>query len=300
MKKILILTAHGLGDNILGLPCAKFIKEAQVDIVSCSRDEVYQPLESLFKGRFNLSQHPLKDSWGSDNWILDNQHALSSLRSNYDEIYYVIPDLLFNSPLAFPFKKYNCHPQAIKTTRLLTDSFAPSKTVYVGLVTSTDGYLYGDIPSLLNQLAGELPDYTIYFPMVSKWGDRELNLGNFNIPFRTNVFIDFNPSFKDSIEWMKKSAYGIYTDNGSSHIAYHLGQPRLLLDPRFGLSENTLPWIARWRETLDDSIHIATNYKEVASLVAINLRVPQTTLVPRCAVLNQSYVDWMRLLFFKY
>ncbi len=302
-NKVLILNSHGLGDSILGIQCAHFVAQKigkeKVTIFSCTRDEVFQPLYFLFGDLFELYQHPHKEKWGHDNWILNNQEDLKSL-SFYDEIYYSIPDLLFKHPLAFDYQKYNTNPQVIKQTRLLTHKFRPEKRIYVGLATSTEGYLYSNIPALLRKLGNEIPDHEIYFSNVKNWAGRDLNYGDLS-DMPNNVVIHENPKFYESLAILGKSCLGLYTCNGPSHCGFQFGQPRIILDPQY----NKELWTARWREDVSECININTSINDVISLVKENINTPQTLSLPRQKVLeilirNNYNVDWSKELLFKF
>ncbi len=294
VERTKILTAHGLGDNILGLQCASFIPGCQV--ISCSRDDVFRPLDYLFSARFQLRQSDLKDKWGHENYILSNQQELNELQKD-GPVYFVIPDLLFRGPLAFDYRKYNLSPPAIRSRRLLMADWKPQKIVYVGLCTSTDGYLYHDIPGLLKNLGAALPDYIIYFPNLKQWAGRYLSYGDLS-NLGGNVHIHENPDFCESLDFLKRSAYGIFTDNGPSHVAYQLGMPRLLLDPRVGAAN--IAWRARWRETDEESIQITIDPKAITEIVKTNLETPETLLIRRTEVWVNRFPNWPRELIFKY
>lgn len=303
MNKVLILGSHGMGDSIQSLQCAHFVSnqtgKENVDVISCTRDEVFHPLNHLFGDLFELFQHPKKETWGHDNYILNNQSELESL-SYYNEIYYSIPDLLYHHPLAFDYQKYNTNPQLIKQTRLLAHKYKPTKRVYLGLCSSTDGYLYNNISQLIRRLGQELPDFEFYFPNVKVWADKMMDYDDLsNMP--SNVTIHENPNFCESLEIMKTCCYGVYTCNGPSHSAFQLGQPRLLLDPQY----NKVLWCARWREDMSECVDINTSVTDVVNIVKSNLLVPSTTLIPRQKVLdilikNDYQVDWRKELLWKY
>jgi hypothetical protein len=305
-KKTLILVAGGIGDCILGFQCAHFVKQAKkaVDVVVCSRKEVFIPLEYLFWQDFNVKHHPEHSKWGDDNWILKNQKEICAYEDEhpeYDEIYYVVPDLLYRNEGAFNFKKYNTHPQIIKSTRLLTNRRSLSKDnqyIYCALTSSTPGYSYHDTPKLLSELGERLTSKTIYFPKVNSWAGTNITYGNLD-KLPSNVHIDNDPDIIDSIQIMQQSEYVICLDNGLSHIAWHLGIPRLLLDSRYGFTRNCNPWTVRWKEDLLESIVLQCPPEQIADLVELNLRIPQTTLLPRQFVLNNLKMDWKSELLLK-
>ena len=123
-NKVLFIGSGGIGDAILSLNCAKFVQDRigkeNVYCLMCVRDEVYRPLEYLFNNLFNLEQHYDKEKWSNNNnWILSNKGELDRFYSTFNEIYYVLPDLLFKNSLRFDYEKYNVHPQIIKQNRLL-------------------------------------------------------------------------------------------------------------------------------------------------------------------------------------
>lgn len=301
MSEICILGSHGFGDSILSLQCAHYVKQSgkQADIISCTRNKVFEPLDYLFGDLFDISQHPKKEEWGHENWILNNQQELQYI-SAYKEIYYAIPDLLFKSPLAFDYAKYNTNPQLIRQTRLLTHKYKPTRKIYLGLCSSTDGYLYNNINHLIRKLGRELPEYEFYFPNVKTWANKEIDYDDLdNMPL--NVTIHENPDFCESLDIMKTCCYGIYTCNGPSHAAFQLGQNRLILDPQY----NKTLWQARWREDTSECIDINSSINDIVNVVKSNLEIPQTTLIPRQKVLdllirNNYEVSWNKELLFKF
>lgn len=306
-EDILILVAHGIGDHLLGIQCAKSVLDVNpqktIRIISCSRDEVFKPLKYCFP---EIEQHPLKEKWGENNWILNNLEELESIKYQYPEIYYIVPDLLMRGPLSFAYKKYNLDPSIIASKRLLLHKRENIKnSIYVGLGTTTGGYDYKQIRKLIVLLAKRMSSYQIIVPIITKWANQSTNLfkelGD-NVP--GNVVIKENPCFISSLEDLFSSCYGIYTDNGPSHIAYHVGQPRCILDPRMPEFQNDcrhLPWCARWRENCyNDSVPINSTPENIAELVAINITLPQTNLLPKNLVINNLTVDWPVKLYFKY
>jgi hypothetical protein len=183
----------------------------------------------------------------------------------------------------------------IRATRILEASMQREDMIYLGLMTTTAGYSYGEPISLATNLAYSLPLYKIYFPIINTWAGKDIK--SIDIPSRlpSNLIIEFNPQFNDAIDNLAKSSYFVGTDNGPSHIAYHLGIPRLILDPQF----NKLPWIARWREDYLESIPINTPVETVTSIVKMNLDIPQTTLIPRMVCLTYGDANWDHLLWLK-
>lgn len=309
-KRFLILTAGGIGDQVLGFQCADSInlfkektnEKLSVTVCCCARNEVFKPLRYLFDQKFTVFQHQEEERWATNRFLENNLHLLEVFKQQYDTIYFVVPDHLFRHPLSFPYLEFDTYPQIIRSNRLLLDRYYPQGDIYVGLVTSTEGYLYYAIPELLIALAEKFPDRLIHFPLLKKWNNKPLYLGDFRIDFPKNVLIYANPDINDQIDLIRRSSYGIYTDNGMSHIAFQLGQPRLLLDPRFEMDSirRSIPWLARWREDLTESVSIKTQPEEVARCVETNLRVPETMLLPRNMVLKNLNEDWSRELIFKY
>lgn len=300
MKQVLIVAGGGIGDCIQGLQCAEmaFRQRFNPTILIASRENVYNPLNYLFGGDYNVVY--LGDKYTREQ-LNEDQQFIQDLKSKYNctHYYYHEPDLLYRNPCRFDFEYFLCNPQTIRQQRLLLHRWKPEKIIYVGLVSTTEGYLYSKIPELLLSLAVGFPDYEIYFPNVEKWADKTIKYGEFsNLP--KNVTIDNNPTIEQSFEILMKSVYGIYTDNGPSHISFQLGQNRLLLDPRFGIHRSSVPWIARWRESIEDSIPIQTPPEEVTKLVKVNLEVPQTLLLPKAYVVNQLQSNWSESLYFKY
>ena len=135
--------------------------------------------------------------------------------------------------------------------------------------------------------------------MVKKWNKEINNLGNFDISLPSNVLIHHDPKFEESLHFLKRSCYGIFTCNGPSHLAYQLGIPRLVLDPQY----DKAPWISRWKEDYEECIPISTPQNEISELVFHNIRSPETTLIDRkriLSLLKNEFRDWKSILYLKF
>ena len=293
---------HGLGDCILSLQISHLLKQKQIKHTTLisTRDEIYKPLYHIFANELNLNQ--IDQKYANDNALIHNQDYIKEIASihNSDNITYNVPDLLFRNPLAFKYNDYGLNPQLIKKTRILSHLFNTKENIiYCGLLTTTKGYMYHNIPLLLRSLAEHLPNYTIYFPKIKSW-DKDLDYtGDFKAEFPSNVWIDDNPQFEKSLDVLTKSKYGIFTCNGPSHIAYQIGIPRLILDPQF----NRIPWMARWKEDYEECIDINTQSNDITALVVNNINNPETLLVDRKILLNfikSGYNSWKDIFYLKY
>jgi hypothetical protein len=295
MQKILLIGAHGLGDCLLAVQCAKHLKQKGFlpTIAFSTRDEIYKPLHHLFYTQFNIKQ--ISEAFSEDNLLLKDKALWDSITSGFDEAYYILPDLLFNNEHAFPCEKFGTNMQHLKSIKLLESQYSPTKSIYLGLMTTTPGYLYDSPVHLAQILAKILPDYQIILPMISQWASKTIPI--FTIPDKApdNLVFDVKPDFIASIEKLKQAAYFIGTDNGPSHLAYHLTIPRLILDPQY----NRAPWIARWKENYLESVPITSSVFDVADLVRTNLQIPQTTLLPRMFCLTNPFAKWKDTLLLK-
>lgn len=302
MDKLINIGGHGLGDCILSLQISHLLKERSIEHINLisTRNEVYEPLNFIFSKKFQFSQIDTKFS--HENNILFQDSLQDEIKKSHksSNITYNVPDLLFRSPLSLNYKNYGLTPSLIKETRVFTDYPRLNKNIiYCGLCSTTDRYVYKNIPILLLRLAEFLPSYTIYFPKVDKWDKDINNLGNFNIQYPDNVFIHENPSFIDSLEWLTQSSYGIFTCNGPSHIAYHLGIPRLVLDPQF----SKIPWISRWKENYNECIPMDTDINLIGQLVSANINYPQTQMIDSKIILDlivRNNTSWEDIFYFKF
>jgi len=298
---LLNLGGHGLGDCILALQISSLLTAQNIEHVNCisTRDQIFKPLNYIFGKKFKL--HQVNEVITENNNIVLNQKLQNQLKQEFScsDLTYNVPDLLFHNPLALDFSQYNLNPQLIKKHRVLLDNKQKKENIiYCGLATSTPGYLYKDLQNLLLSLASSLPDYQIYFPNIKSW-DKEIDMGNFNMEFPSNVYIHENPNFEDSLDVLLKSKYGIFTCNGPSHVAYQIGIPRLILDPQF----NKLPWISRWKEDYEECVPLNLNYSLIKDIVYNNIMFPQTILFDRKMLANlliNNQTDWSKILFFKY
>lgn len=300
--KLINIGGHGLGDCILALQISYLLKYKQIQhkTLISTRDEIFKPLFHIFKNELEFEK--IDNKYAHENSLLNNQEYYNELAKNYNSRYitYNVPDLLFRNPLGFNYKVYGLNPQIIKKTRVLTAHFPiKEKIIYCGLTTSTNGYMYSNIPNLLRGLAEYLPDYMIYFPKVTNWDKEILYSNSFDINFPKNVFIHENPNFEDSLDYLAKSCYGIFTCNGPSHVAYQIGIPRLILDPQF----ERIPWMSRWKEDYEECISINTEYNDIIKLIVNNIKYPETTLIDRKKMLEliqNGHENWKDIFYLKY
>lgn len=297
MSKVAIIGGHGMGDCLMAIQCAEFVRRTgkEYKVIVSARDEVFKPLKHMLGVLHDLIQ--VDESYASNNNLLNDESLFEFLTKDYEEKYYVIPDLLFNNKHTFDFKKYGTNPQMIRSTRLLDNRTRAvvRPMIYLGLMSTTPGYTYDDILSLARAMAITNPQYEVYLPLVNKWAGKDIK--NFDVPANlpSNLKIDVNPDFLKSLDILKEACYFVGTDNGPSHLAYHLGTPRLILDPQY----NRVPWIARWREDYLESIPINTSVENIVEIVRLNLKIPQTSLLPRVSILMNPGVDWKQLMYMK-
>jgi hypothetical protein len=299
--RLVNIGGHGLGDCILSLQISYLLNQKNIphkNLIS-TRNDVYKPLWYIFGNEFELKQ--IDEKYANDNALLKDDLILNEVKNKYgSDITYNVPDLLFKHPLAFKYEDYGLNPQLIKKTKTLTKHFSKKENIiYCGLCSTTEGYVYNDIPGLLKSIAEYLPQYIIYFPMIKSWDKKIDNLGDFSINFPPNVFIHEDPSFEDSLDYLTKSVYGVFTCNGPSHIAYQLGLPRLVLDPQYG----RIPWMIRWKEDFEECLPIYLDKESIAKVVYNNITIPQTTMIDRKILLdliNKGYNNWKDIFYFKF
>jgi hypothetical protein len=292
---IAMIGCGGIGDCLLSYQCGYHAETLGHEIwyFHPVRNEVFRVLNHIFP---NCKQ--IDESYDEGNNFEKDVRVRAKFMKeyqNFDVYYWVVPDLLFNNDYTFPYWQFDIHPQTIKQTRVLTHKWKKdiyNPIIYCALATSTPNYDYPYLRQLLIDLAGSLSSHTIYFPNITKWGDKELSFGDLtNLP--SNVWIDDNPDFLDSLKVLKRSEYCISTCNGVSHLSYHLGIPRLILDPQFGKPA----WISRWKEQENECIDRLTDPGTVARIVRTNIEMPQTTLIDRKYLLYDQ--DWERVLMLK-
>jgi len=302
-SRLINIGGHGLGDCLLSLQISYYLSKFNIDHVNLlsTREQIYKPLWYIFGNRFDIQR--IDEGYTQDNALIKNSELLDKLKKEFqsNNITYNVPDLLFHHPLAFNYGDYGLNPQIIKKTRVLADFHLDKKdkVIYCGLATSTNGYVYHNIPALLKTLAEFLPDHTIYFPYISHWDKPISNLGDFSSEFPSNVYIDINPEFEKSLDVLKKSSYGIFTCNGPSHVAFHLGIPRLVLDPQF----NRLPWISRWKEDYEECAPISLDKNMISQIVFHNIKSPQTLMFDRKFLINlieEGKTNWNNILYYKF
>lgn len=286
---VVIVNSGGIGDQIEGFKCAHHIpKTKKVKILSCSRNEVFAPLKHLFGNQFNIEQ--IAENTADNYRLLFDSELMNRLKGNAEEIYFSTPDLLYSGPYAFDYQKYDVSLPVLKSTRLLLNKYEPKNEVYLGLMSTTPGYLYENIVALAQGLARNLPNYLIHLPILTKWANQDIRIPGVPVEHPPdNLICYYDPDFIEQLEIQRKCCYGIYSCNGMSHSAFHFGQPRAILDPQFKKSL----WISRWKEVPDDCIDIKTPIFDILRLVVTNLKVPQTQLLPHKYVLNVIQRDGM-------
>lgn len=309
-KKILCISAGGSGDIILGCQVTHHIQKkvgpGNVELLCLARNETFKPIELLFGDQMIIKQHELKERWGENYQLITNPDLLKQIKKDYSEVYIVIPDLLFRArEYSFDFNKYNCSPQTVIQTRLLTHKSKLEKIVYCAFAnTTTKGYNYTETKKLVELLAYLLPDYKFYVPVLSKWNNEEIIGADKNVELNNlsgNVLIDFDPTWERAISFMSCSKFIIALDSAPFHLAYQFGIERVCLDPHFGYLNNQHIWGARWRNTgMNDSIAINSPPEMIAQLVVTNIMIPQTTLLPKWFVYNNLEKDWVSYLGFKF
>ena len=298
MKSVRIIAGDGVGGQIEAYQCAYHVKRAGdfVEVLSCSRDEVFRPIKYFFGDMFPIVQ--IKEDY--QNQIISDEFLFNELKGNYDECYLCWPDLVFQHPKSFNYKKYNVSIKTIKNTKLLLEKRKPAeKLIYLGLLSNTDHYTYQYIPQLAVKLATTLPDHLIYLSVLTNWAGKKIPEIKFDfVP--NNLFIHENPDFINSLEYLERSVYCISTDNGIMHCCFQYGIDRLILDPQWGNGKNVIPWQVRWRSTMEDSISIDNFPNDIVRLVKTNLEIPQTTILSKNFVLNNLNSNWASELLFKF
>jgi hypothetical protein len=293
-KDITIMGAHGLGDAILSLKCSHFVEKSgyKVNRLVAVRDDIFRPLHFLYPEIEQVSE-----KYSSNNEIITNESLRREIIQDDSNFYYTIPDLLYRGPFSFDYKRFDTNPELIRATRTLTHLYCPNKLIAFCLATSTPGYLYKDIGSLIRKTAELLPEYTIYFPKITKWADTNITYGDLsNLP--SNVWLSENPDFLESLTIMFTAEFAITTCNGPSHIFHELGTNKLTLDPQFG----KYGWISRWKSNYLDCID--TDSDLISKLIETLVKIPQTTLIPRLdvarIVAQYPNPDWAAGLLFKF
>lgn len=303
MSKILIMGGgDGFGGLTLAFQCAYFASLGGYDQVtvglSCS-DTAFDVLHYLFSDNYTIQKYPIEDSL--NHAILYDEGRRAVVTAGYDEFYYVCPDLLFRNPYAFLAKEFGTNFATLKSTRLLTHKAYRQNIIYCALNSSTEGYSYSKTKELLRGLGETFPDYQIKVPALDNWAGIKLNVDQFAGPFPSNVTISKNPDIVESFYELVNSEFCVCLDNGASHVSYHLGHNRVLLDPRHNWKRETLPWRIRWRQTDHDSVPISTAPSEIISLIKLNKDIPQTELIPKPILINNLHgVDWAREMIWKF
>lgn len=294
-QEINIINSDGCGGALLAFSYADYFKNLGFDVkvFYSARNECFLPIKHLFPETIQIEE-------GLAEKMAENEDIFKKFKEENicDYQFLIWPDLLNCHKHSPDLDFFKINLKTIYSKRLLVENFVKFKIIYLGLLSNTTGYSYRDIGGLAIKLAQTLPDYKIYLPILRNWASKEIPPIILPEVIPSNLMIDDKPDLINNIEVMKGSIYGIYTDNGPQHIAFHLGQNRLVLDPRRGF--NNAMFQARWREDVTDSVSINTSVNDIVKLVKTNLEIPQTNLLPKELVLMNLDTDWKRQLNFKY
>ena len=293
---VAILCSDGTGGSIHGQNCAEIVFKVtgvRPTVFYAARDETFEPIKYLFPDTIQIPE----EFQHNNNFERPGyKERFIGEYGQFDEIYYVVPDLLYQNAHAFDYKRYNTTPTQIKQYRALTHLYKPEKKVFLGLTTTTNGYHYEHIREFIIDLAQRLPDYELYFPSIKQWAGVSLDYTEILKDLPSNVTVAENPSFIDSIKVLCNCEYGIFTCNGLSHIAFSTGQNRLVFDPQF----NRIPFMSRWKETYEELVPFDTPAKQAAKVVEINLRQPISCLIDRKFLFNiEDKTDFERKVLLK-
>lgn len=301
MSEIVNLICNGgVGDCLQAFPIQHFIYKAnKYPLIHVSaRNEVFEPLQFLAEGINKLEQ---LDESLFDEFLKDDNRIKKELNLHEnDEFYLIQPDLLYRHKNSFNYKKYNTTPENIRNTRTLMDKWKPEKLISLFLLSNTINYSYFDIGGLAREIALLLSDFTIYLPVLENWANKTIPKIKLPQNLPSNIEVDTKPNFIENIKKAYKSYYTITGDNAFSHICHHLGTRRLVLDSRFPCNKNSIPWVSRWFENINDHVNIENFPKDLAKLIETNIKIEQTNLLPKDYVLRNLNSDWAWDLLFKY
>lgn len=289
-KRVAIIGAGGGGDLILSRQCGYYVERtgAEVSYFYPVRNEIFNAFRAIFPDSFQLGE-----CYDNGNRFLKDvelRNILVYTYGHFDEIYYVVPDLLFNNKFAFNYKLYNTTPAAIKSTRVLERvNYGGRPRVHISFATSTEGYLYKNIRSFLVFLSDKLPDYDIDVFTMTEWNGKSIeNEDLTGLPNNVNVNEDLH--LGDVFESLQSADYFVGTCNGPSHFSYQFGIDRCIVDPQY----KKIPWVARWKEDESECVPIDTGAATLASLVELNIRHPQTCMISKEYFINDPSLitDW--------
>jgi len=301
-KIVLFGGGDGIGGLLSTFQCAYFVKQAKIfhEVDVSIRQDSGEVLKYLFDDQFNLRIQP--EEYSHNHKIIFDKNLRESIfpETKDENFYYICPDLLHRNPFGFDFRRFNVNLQTLKSTRLLTHRFKPENIIYLGLISSTPGYSYANVRRLIFELSARFKNYTIYCPILDSWAGKDICVLDTRAALPSNVIIDKNPNFVESIKWLEKSELVFCLDNGISHISYHLGNARIFLDPYSQIHQNNCAMHVRWRETLEDSVSMDFAPEYLADLARTIIDTPQTMLINKSFVINNLQYDFSRLMNFKY
>ena len=210
--------------------------------------------------------------------------------------------MLYRNPYAFNWRKYQIHPNTIKSTRLLTHEWKPTNKIFVNLTSTTNNYIPKEIENLIKELGNQFSDYQIFFPKITKWANKIIKYNDF-LDLPSNVEIKENPTWKETIENLKISYYAIVLDSGIAHLCYQIGICKILFDPwmnNFGITNPAFE--ARWRVNVNESVPLNIPITQTLEIIKQNIRQPESCLVSKTTWLSNLDLlnNLSKSLIFKY
>lgn len=227
------------------------------------------------------------------------QDFLDNLFKKYDKVYAVTPDFLFQAPFSFPwfhycksYKRFLQIPVQLQTDyKFKHEAINPNtKNVFLNMtsVTMEKNYSFPALQKLVDFFAKS--NYNVIIARISNWKGTP-------IPFLLQgKFYDLvDRPIDEVVNILNKCDYFCGIDSGFSHIAYHLGLPRLILQYQF----NQPFHIARYQNDTTDCIPLNSTPETIFNRIMLNLRDPITEAIP--AQFNIPYqTNTKQLLYKKY
>lgn len=312
--KSAFITAGGIGDTLQTLQAAtlfydKNIEKFQINPTSLPvprRPDIYvnshQEIVDFVNKCTYFSAYSCPERVGgfkdSENPLNLKTDFLDELHKKYDKVFAVTPDFLFQAPLSFPWFEYCKSYKRFMQTQVYTktqddfchDAINPNtKNIFFNFtsVTLEKNYSLPFVQKIIDLF--NKTSYNIIIARTSNWKGTPIPF------FAQGRFYDLvDKPIEEVMGVLNKCDYFCGIDSAFSHISYHLGLPRLILQYQY----NQPFHIVRYQNDTTDCIPLNVPPEQVFNRIMLNLRDPITQALPQFNIPYQT--NTKQLLFKKY
>lgn len=223
---------------------------------------------------------------------------IDNLFNSYNNVYSCFPDALGQAAFSFPWFQYVKSYKGFLQTKIrikTQENFIHeainknTKNIFIHptSVTFQKNYPLMALQELINKLNSS--NYNVIISRTSQWKGTQLPF------FLQGKYYDLvDRPIEDVVNVMNNCDYFVGIDSGLSHIAYHLGLPRLVLQ-----YDNNPYHIARYHEDVTDDLPLSSSPEQIFNRIMLNVRDPLTYSLPAYMQIPYNF-NTKQLLYKKY